>query len=139
MWGCVDFLSTGVPALGTLLRKWEESSSRDNLAFLYLCMCVSDIVFLPRGTIAAITSQILYASMYMLLIYLFDWAMANSSSSVQSAARLRTTGTPSMDGPPSSASLATAGERRSFEYWRRIDMLVVGTVNRTVGTRPPSG
>jgi len=78
--------------LGILLRKWEGSSLRDNLALLYLCMCVSDIVFLPRGTIAAITSQILYASMYMLLIYLLDWAMVNSSSSVQSAVRLRMTG-----------------------------------------------
>ncbi len=69
--------------LGVLLRKWEESSSRHNLPLFYLCMCISDIVFLPRGTIAAITSQVIYASTYMLAIYLFDRVAVNCSSSVR--------------------------------------------------------
>jgi len=70
---------------GVLLRKWEESSLRSDLSLLFLCMCVSNIVFLPRGTISAITSQIIYASVYMLVIYLVPLLMVKSSSSTRSS------------------------------------------------------
>jgi hypothetical protein len=73
---------------GILLRRWEQSSLQHNLSLLFFCMSVPWIVFLPRGTISAITSQIIYGAIYLLLMYLFDWVMVNSSPSVQSAVPL---------------------------------------------------
>ncbi len=82
LWVCYLFAC----ALGGIfLRKWEESSSRDNLSLFYLCICIPSIIFLPRGTISAITSQIIYGSLYMLAIYLFDW-LINSPSRLESPA-----------------------------------------------------
>lgn len=68
---------------GFVLRRWEESSSRRNVPLFYLCMCVSDIVFLPRGSISAVTPQIIYPSVYLVVVYAVDWAMLNCAAGVR--------------------------------------------------------
>lgn len=71
------FFAGGCVAAGLLLRKWEEGASKSRLLFFLLCVSVPQIIFLPRGTISAVTSAIIYGTVYMFGLYVLTrWMVA---------------------------------------------------------------
>jgi O-antigen polysaccharide polymerase Wzy len=60
--------------LGFLLRKWEECSARSNVALFFLCACLSSLVSLPRGSLSTISSQVVYNTALIILIFVMSCA-----------------------------------------------------------------
>lgn len=54
---------------GVVLAKWERCSFRHNWAVFYLCICLPDVIFLPRGSLYFLSSHVIYVSLYMTGIY----------------------------------------------------------------------
>ena len=59
--------------LGFLLRKWEEHASSGPVALFFLCACLPSMVSIQRGSLSTVTSQFIYLSAFMAVLYLFHF------------------------------------------------------------------
>ncbi|HTW80092.1 MAG TPA: O-antigen polysaccharide polymerase Wzy [Terracidiphilus sp.] len=58
--------------LGFLLRKWEERASSSRIALFFLCVSLPSLVSIQRGSLSTVTSQLLYLSAFMAIMYVFN-------------------------------------------------------------------
>jgi uncharacterized membrane protein YfhO len=66
----IPLFSVVCVAAGLLLRTWEKLAASSRSLFFLLCLGAPSIVFLPRGTISAVTSAMIYGVLFLCLIYL---------------------------------------------------------------------
>jgi hypothetical protein len=55
--------------LGFLLRKWEEYATRSHVCLFVLCLCLSSIFSLPRGSFNSMTFQVLYGTAFVVVVF----------------------------------------------------------------------
>jgi hypothetical protein len=72
--GVILIYAVGCGVLGFLLRKWEEFSARSQAALFFLCLCLSSLVSLPRGSLNTVSSQAIYNSALFAFMFVISCA-----------------------------------------------------------------
>jgi O-antigen polysaccharide polymerase Wzy len=67
--GVMLLFAVGCGLLGFLLRRWEEHSADSHAALFLLCICLSSLFSLPRGSFGTMTFQAIYGTAFLVLIF----------------------------------------------------------------------
>ena len=70
--GMIMLYAVGCGLLGFLLRKWEKQAACSNVALFFLCICLSSLFSLPRGSFSTMSFQMVYGSAFLGLTFLIN-------------------------------------------------------------------